>query len=122
EDLLKRPQVRFEDLLDLNHLRDSLPVLTRAMMEQIEISIKYAGFIKRQQEEVLRFRKIENIKIPSDLNFKDIKGFSREIVEKLERFRPVSVGQAARISGVTPAAISQLVVWLHKQAKTRSQR
>ncbi|MFH0877184.1 MAG: tRNA uridine-5-carboxymethylaminomethyl(34) synthesis enzyme MnmG [Candidatus Omnitrophota bacterium] len=122
EDLLKRPQVRFEDLLDLNHLCDSLPVLTHAMMEQIEISIKYAGFIKRQQEEVQRFRKIENIKIPPDLNFKDIKGFSREIMEKLERFRPVSVGQAARISGVTPAAISQLVIWLHKQAKTRSQR
>ena len=114
EDLLKRPELSFKDLIDLDHIRESLPFLTDDVTHQIEIEVKYAGFIRRQLEEVARFRKIERIRLPEKLDFKTVRGLSREIVEKLEKFKPVSLGQAARISGVTPAAISLLMVYIHK--------
>lgn len=116
EDLLKRPEVTFKDLLGLNHLNDHL-ALTDDVTNQIEIEIKYAGFIRRQTEEVSRFQKIERIKIPENMDFKIVRGLSKEIVEKLEKLRPVSLGQASRISGVTPAAISLLMVTISKKRK-----
>ncbi|MFH0940901.1 MAG: tRNA uridine-5-carboxymethylaminomethyl(34) synthesis enzyme MnmG [Candidatus Omnitrophota bacterium] len=120
EDLLKRPELSFKDMSVLNHIHDNLGVLTQDVAEQIEIDIKYAGFIRRQVEEVSRFNKIEKIKIPVGLDYKTIRGLSREIVEKLENFKPLSLGQAARISGVTPAAVSVLMVYFNKIHKAGS--
>ena len=119
EDLLKRPEVSFKDLKDLNHISENLGILGSDVINQIEIETKYAGFIQRQLEEVARFKKIERIKIPTELDFKQVKGLSYEIVEKLMSFKPLSLGQASRISGVTPAAISLLVVLIHKLQKER---
>ena len=120
EELLKRPELTFKDLMDLNHIRENLRFLTDDAARQIEIEVKYAGFIQRQLEEVARFKKIERIKMPERLDFKMVRGLSHEIVEKLEKFRPISLGQAARISGVTPAAISLLMVYVHKLQKSPS--
>lgn len=114
EDLLKRPEVTFAHLENFNPNGKGLGRLPPDIMRQIEIEVKYEGFIRRQSEEVAGFRKIERIKIPEGLDFKAVRGLSKEIVEKLEAFRPVSLGQAARISGVTPAAVSLLLVIIHK--------
>ncbi|MFH1692483.1 MAG: tRNA uridine-5-carboxymethylaminomethyl(34) synthesis enzyme MnmG [Candidatus Omnitrophota bacterium] len=119
EELLKRPQVRFCDLYDFDHLRQNLDFLTTDVIHQIEIEVKYAGFIRRQQEEITRFSKVERIHIPPELKFCDVKGLSSEIVEKLGKFKPVSLGQACRISGVTPAAISLLMVYINKLQKEK---
>ncbi len=120
EDLLKRPEVAFRDLVDFNHISENLEPLTDEVAGQIEIEVKYAGFIRRQLEEVARFKKIERIKIPVKLDFKTVRGLSNEIVEKLEKFKPISLGQAARISGVTPAAVSLLMVYIHRLNKNPS--
>jgi tRNA uridine 5-carboxymethylaminomethyl modification enzyme len=120
EDLLKRPELSFKDLAVLDHIPDNSGALTEDVIEQIEIDIKYAGFIRRQEEEVNRFNKIEKIKIPDDVDYKTIRGLSREIVEKLENFKPFSLGQAARISGVTPAAVSLLMVYFNNIHKAGS--
>lgn len=117
EDLLKRPEVSFCDLRDFNHIAENFGSMADDAAKQIEINVKYAGFIQRQLEEVSRFKKIEKIKIPQSLDFKVVRGLSKEIVEKLQKFKPFSLGQAARISGVTPAAISLLMVYINKLQK-----
>lgn len=114
EELLKRPQLSMKDMLDLNHIKENVFAEDEEVLRQIEIEIKYDGFIKRQFEEVARFKRIERIKIPKELDYGIIKGLSSEIIEKLKKFNPVSVGQASRISGVTPAAISLLMVYINK--------
>lgn len=98
-------------------LKDLAAFSRKDVADQVEIAVKYDGFIRRQMEEVERFRKIERIKIPSGIDYKMVRGLSKEIVEKLEKFRPFSVGQAARISGVTPAAVSLLMVAVTKHQK-----
>lgn len=119
EELLKRPELCWKDIKDLKELKKLHFLKNSEVIFQIEIEIKYAGFIKRQREEVARFQRIEKIRIPQELNFKNIGGLSKEIIEKLDKFKPVSLGQAARISGVTPAAISFLMVYLHKRAQEK---
>ncbi len=119
EDLLKRPQINFQDLKGLDNIDQNLEFLDDDMIRQIEIEIKYAGFIQRQKDEVERFKKIERIKIPQNFDFKAVRGLSKEIVEKLGKFNPQSLGQAARISGVTPAAISLLSVYINKLHRER---
>lgn len=114
EELLKRPEVTFSDLKGLNHIDENLGLVDHAVAQQIEIEVKYAGFFQRQRDEVERFKKIERIKIPEGMDFAACRGLSREIVEKLEKFRPISLGQAARISGVTPAAVSILMVHIKR--------
>ncbi|OGX34231.1 MAG: hypothetical protein A2787_03065 [Omnitrophica WOR_2 bacterium RIFCSPHIGHO2_01_FULL_48_9] len=89
------------------------------MIDQVEYEIKYEGFIKKQFKTVERFRHIENIKIPADMDYHKVGGLSTEIREKLKRFTPVSLGQANRISGVTPSAISILMVYLKKLSQDR---
>lgn len=111
EELLKRPQVSLADLLNLDGFNLSIPEVSR---QQIEIEVKYAGFIQRQLSEVEKFKHLEKIKLPPELEYAEIKGLSREIKEKLTYFKPLNLGQAARISGVTPAAISLLMVYLKK--------
>jgi tRNA uridine 5-carboxymethylaminomethyl modification enzyme len=78
----------------------------------IEAEIKYEGYIKKQKKEVLKMRKEDRRKIPPDLEFKKIPGLSREIIEKLEKYRPNTIGEAKRISGVTPAALSNILIYL----------
>ena len=111
EDLLKRPEITFADLARIPGV--SLD-LADDVAQQVEIEIKYSGFIQRQRVEVDRFEHLEKIKLPLDLDYTAIPGVSREIKEKLQNFRPVNLGQASRISGVTPAAISILMVYLRK--------
>ena len=82
---------------------------------EVQLEIKYEGYIKRQEEQVNRFKKLENIQLPDHLEYKGMPGLSHEVIEKLSRVRPRSLGQASRISGITPAAISVLQVQLKKE-------
>ncbi len=111
EALLKRPQIDIERLKSLG--LDKLEIPENAL-KQIEIEVKYSGFIERQISEVEKFKHLEKIRLPESLVFTDIPGLSREIREKLAGFKPSNLGQASRISGVTPAAISLLMVYLKK--------
>jgi len=111
EDILKRPKINLKDIKNLDHIKLDIP---EAALSQVEIEIKYAGFIQRQFQEVERFKHLEKIKLPTNLDYANIPSLSREIREKLHKFKPVNLGQASRISGVTPAAISILMVFLRK--------
>lgn len=110
-DLLKRPEITYKMLKGLDHVPASI---SEKEAEQVEIEVKYEGFFERQKKEVERFRRIERIKLPPNLDFSQIRGLSLEVVEKLTKFRPHSLGQASRISGITPAAISLLMIHLRK--------
>ena len=92
-----------------------MPIYARDVEAQAEIQIKYEGYVNRQMEMVERFQKIENLKLPDTLDYADINGLSKEVREKLTRIRPRSLGQASRISGITPAAISLLSIYLKKR-------
>ena len=109
-DLLKRPGVNYEHLANLTG--EALPVLDTDVMEQIEIEAKYSGYIGRQQQEIDRQRRNEQTVLPDDMNYEEVRGLSTEVRQKLINHRPQTLGQAARISGVTPAAISLLMVHL----------
>jgi tRNA uridine 5-carboxymethylaminomethyl modification enzyme len=119
EELLRRPQVAFSHIRQMNHIDDNLPFLTPQLDAQVETEVKYEGFIRRQADEVERFKKMEHIRIPQDMDYAAVKGLSAEIVEKLKKFRPVSLGQASRISGVTPAAVALLSVVIAKNQKEK---
>jgi tRNA uridine 5-carboxymethylaminomethyl modification enzyme len=119
EELLRRPQITFTHIRQMNHIDDNLPFLTPQLDAQAETEVKYEGFIRRQADEVERFKKTENIRIPQDMDYAAVKGLSAEIVEKLKKFRPVSLGQASRISGVTPAAVALLSVMIAKNQKEK---
>jgi len=109
--LLRRQEVTYEMLLgslDLERTQDA------EIIEEIEIQVKYSGYIKRQLQQIERFKKLETRVIPGAFSYDRIVGFSQEVREKLKRIRPASIGQASRISGVTPAAISLLMVALEK--------
>ena len=107
--LMKRPQMNYEILEELGYGKKGL---RKDAVEEIEIMIKYEGYIKKQEEEIRRFEKIEAIKIPDEIDYSLIPGLSKEIVEKLTKIKPKNLGQAGRISGVTPAAISILEVYI----------
>ena len=109
-DLLKRPGVNYEHLASLTG--ETLPVIDTDVMEQIEIEAKYSGYIGRQQQEIDRQRRNEQTVLPDDMNYEEVRGLSTEVRQKLINHRPQTLGQAARISGVTPAAISLLMVHL----------
>ena len=117
-DLLKRPGVNF-NILEKISKDGKIPLSDKEILE-VEIEVKYKGFIDRQLKEVENFRKIEHIKIPGSFEFKDAPGLSKEIVEKLSRIKPLNLGQASRISGVTPVAISILMVYLKKWKNLRN--
>jgi tRNA uridine 5-carboxymethylaminomethyl modification enzyme len=105
--LLKRPEVRYENLRELSPPHNQL---SRDVMRQVEIQVKYEGYIRRQSEQAEKFKKIEEKNIPEGFLYRGMNGLSREIAEKLEEVRPLNFGQAGRIPGVTPAAISILMV------------
>jgi len=117
-DLLRRPNVSYDTLMSLkgNEGQDLAGpgVAEDAVREQVEIQLKYAGYIDRQAKEVERHDHYENLKLPTSFDYMDIKGLSIEIRQKLTKHRPETLGQASRISGVTPAAISLLLVHLKK--------
>lgn len=117
EEVLKRPEIHLEGLRRLDHIKLNLPA---DVFSQIETEIKYAGFIERQKKQVEGFRNLEKIKLPAALDYAAVSGLSREIREKLDSLRPFNLGQASRISGVTPAAISILMVYLRKVAHSEA--
>ena len=110
-DLLKRPEINYDMISGFDGI---LKYLGPQAVPVVEYEIKYEGFIHRQQKEVEKFRHIEYIRIPEGFDFKGIPGLSKEIIEKLNRFNPVTLGQANRISGVTPSAITLLMIYLKK--------
>ncbi len=109
-DLIKRPEITYEILKPIDTER--VEILSREIMEQIDINIKYDGYIKRQMKQVEQFKKLENKRIPDDIDYDKVPSLRIEAVQKLKQFRPLSMGQASRISGVSPADISVLLVYL----------
>lgn len=111
-DLIRRPQISYEDLAEFDTERVPLPY---EVLEQVNLQIEYEGYIARQLMEVEHVQKLEEKKLPSDFDYKTITGLSLEAQEKLNRIQPENIGQAGRISGVSPADVSVLIIWLSKQ-------
>lgn len=112
--LLRRPELSYDDILKLP---GEHPSLSDEVKEEVEIQIKYEGYIKKQMSQVERFEKLEKKRIPEDIDYDSIKGLATEAKQKLKEIRPSSVGQAARISGVNPADISVLLVYLEQKRR-----
>ncbi|MBQ0037964.1 MAG: tRNA uridine-5-carboxymethylaminomethyl(34) synthesis enzyme MnmG [Clostridiales bacterium] len=110
-DLLRRPQLTYADLAPFDPTR---PALGKAVAEQVEISVKYEGYIRRQQKQVEDFEKLERHAIPDGVDYSNIQGLRLEAREKLAQVQPRNLGQASRISGVSPADIAALMIWLEK--------
>lgn len=108
-DLIRRPQVSYKDLEPFDTERPQLP---DEVTEQVEIQIKYEGYIQKQLVQVEQMRRLETRKIPEDINYEEVRGLRLEAIEKLQRIRPHSIGQASRISGVSPADISVLLIYM----------
>ena len=108
-ELLKRPQISYSDLTEIDIDRPNYP---QAVFESVEIELKYAGYIKRQRADIAEMQRIEKKRLPTDMDYNGIVGLRIEAKEKLNRVRPENIGQAGRISGVSPADISVLLIWL----------
>ncbi len=111
-ELLKRPQVAYSDIAEFD---DNAPVLKQDIIDKLEINIKYEGYIKTQSEKIEHMKKLEYIKLPTDIDYKTISGLRLEAQEKLNKHKPLNIGQAGRISGVNPADVSVLLIWLGKR-------
>jgi len=111
-DLLRRPEIEWTSV---SKLFPELKKFPQDVLEEVETEVKYSGYIEKQKREVEKFKKWENMKLPADLNYYEIPGLSNEIREKLTRHRPESIGQALRIPGVTPSAISAIQIYLKKR-------
>ncbi len=117
-DLLKRPQLNYELLTPWDPTR---PAISSEILEEVETQIKYEGYIRRQEAQIKEMRRLEDKKLPEPIHYKEIAGLRLEAQEKLDRIRPANIGQASRISGVSPADISVLLIYLEKeQAKGRN--
>ncbi|MGN0998729.1 MAG: tRNA uridine-5-carboxymethylaminomethyl(34) synthesis enzyme MnmG, partial [Faecousia sp.] len=114
-DLLRRPQVSYDDLTPFDANRPALPP---AVTEEVEIQIKYAGYLARQEKQVEEFKKEESRRLPEGLDYNAIAGLRLEARQKLSQIRPMSIGQASRISGVSPADIAVLLIYLEQQGTT----
>ncbi|RTZ59957.1 MAG: tRNA uridine-5-carboxymethylaminomethyl(34) synthesis enzyme MnmG [Gammaproteobacteria bacterium] len=114
DELLRRPHIRYQQLMSIPGIESH--DLDEAVTEQIEIDAKYSGYIARQQQEIERHRKHENTELPADFDYASVSGLSNEVRQKLESARPDTIGQASRLSGVTPAAISLLLIHLKRRA------
>ncbi|EPV8458018.1 TPA: tRNA uridine-5-carboxymethylaminomethyl(34) synthesis enzyme MnmG [Serratia marcescens] len=117
EELLRRPEMDYAQLTGTEAFAPSLDDVQAA--EQVEIQVKYEGYIARQQEEIEKQQRNENTVLPLDLDYRQVSGLSNEVIAKLNDHKPNSIGQASRISGITPAAISILLIWLKKQGLLR---
>ena len=113
-ELLKRPEIKYEDLKEI--VKD-MPQLTRSEKEEVEIEVKYEGYIKLQLEQVEKFKKLETKILPEGINYLNLQGISLEARQKLDKFRPNSIGQASRISGISPADISVLLIHLEQMKR-----
>ena len=112
-ELIRRPELNYKVLAPIDKERPELP---EDVCEQVEINIKYDGYIRRQMKQVEQFKKLEQKKLPEDIDYEDVGSLRIEARQKLEAYRPVSIGQASRISGVSPADISVLLVYLESKA------
>ena len=108
-DLLRRPQITYKDLTEIDRERPDLPI---AVLESVEIALKYEGYIRRQTADIEEMRRVEGKALPAGIDYSKITGLRLEAIEKLNKVRPENVGQAGRISGVSPADISVLLIWL----------
>ena len=111
EELLKRPEICYNDLKEIDTKR---PELAEAVTQQVEISIKYEGYIKRQLQQVEQFKKLEKKKLSLDFDYSQVPNLRKEAIQKLNEYQPASIGQASRISGVSPADVSVLLVYLNR--------
>lgn len=107
KELLRRPEIKYEDIKEMFGGLES-----DKLSEQVEIAVKYEGYLNKQMEEIKKFNKIESVKIPEEIVYADIHGLRREYVEKLNSIKPATLGQASRIKGMTPAAVSLLHVYI----------
>lgn len=112
--LLRRPEINYKSLMKL---ADAFTPLPDEVIEEVDIEIKYEGYIKKQLAQVERFEKLEGRKLREDIDYQSIKGLSVEARQKLDKFKPSSIGQASRISGVSPADISVLLIWLEQERR-----
>ena len=110
-DLLKRSELSYKKLVEIDENR---PILDDEVAEEVEIQVKYEGYIKLQEEQVEKFKKLEQKLLPNDIEYKNIKGLRLEARQKLDKIKPNSIGQASRISGVSPADISVLLIYLEQ--------
>lgn len=110
-ELLKRTELKYADLKEID---EDMPELSREEAEEVEIEVKYEGYIKLQLAQVEKFKKLENKLLPDNINYLNLQGISLEARQKLDKFRPNSVGQASRISGISPADISVLLIYLEQ--------
>jgi tRNA uridine 5-carboxymethylaminomethyl modification enzyme len=119
-ELLRRPEVSYEDLLTLPIADGVLsPNLAEDVKQQLEIAAKYQGYIDRQHEEILRQQGNENTPLPEDMDYSDVHGLSTEVQQKLAQHKPQTIGQASRVSGVTPVAVSLLLVYLKRKNRSK---
>ena len=109
--LLRRPQIDYKSLAPFDRER---PAIDKAVAEQAEISVKYAGYIKRQMRQVAEMRRMEDVKLPPDINYENMQGLRLEARQKLTQIKPLNLGQASRISGVSPADVAALMIYLGK--------
>jgi len=116
EALLRRPEISYTDL---KFFAEDLPEIKKDVIEQVEVQVKYKGYIDRQQAQVEQFRKMEEKKIPEDLDYEELENLRLEAREKLNKIRPLSIGQASRISGVSPADISALMIYLEQYNRSQ---
>ncbi|MCZ6675686.1 MAG: tRNA uridine-5-carboxymethylaminomethyl(34) synthesis enzyme MnmG [Candidatus Poribacteria bacterium] len=117
-DLLKRPEIHYEQIQKIAPNQRSLP---KAVEEQVEIQIKYEGYIRRQAVQIDQFKKMEHVRVPDDFDYESIGGLKTEAREKLAEIRPISIGQASRIPGVSPADISILMIWVEQYKRKKRQ-
>jgi len=117
EAMIRRPEVNYTDLMKIEGLGPALE--NEQAAEQVEINIKYQGYINRQLDEIAKLKRYEDTQLPIELDYSEIKGLSNEVVTKLNDIKPESIGQASRISGITPAAISILLIYLKKNGLKR---
>ena len=115
-ELLKRTEITYKALEELDPKR---PKLDRQVIEEVEIMVKYEGYIKMQEKQVEAFKKLEKKLLPDDVDYNTIKGIRLEARQKLNKYKPYSIGQASRISGVSPADISVLLIFLEQYGKTK---
>jgi tRNA uridine 5-carboxymethylaminomethyl modification enzyme len=116
-DLLKRPEVKYDDIKSLDIER---PEISELVKTQVEIEIKYEGYIKKQLKQIKQFKKMENKKLSEDIDYDNIEGLRLEARQKLSKLKPESIGQASRISGVSPADVNVLLIYLEQQRRTKS--
>lgn len=118
-ELLKRPEVSYEQLKDIDQER---PKMKKHEAEELQVRIKYKGYIEKQQAQIERFRKTEHRKLDENMNYREIQGIREEAKQKLEVLKPLSLGQASRISGVSPADINVIMIWLEKKKREKQRK